>query len=74
MLISDLQKKDIVNTIDGTKLGRIVDIDVSEEGKINHLIIEPHKLMKRISFGGEVNITFQQIQTIGSDVILVNYK
>jgi len=74
MLISDLQKKDIVNTIDGTKLGRIVDIDVSADGKINHLVVEPHKILKRISFGGESNITFEQIETIGSDVILVKHK
>jgi len=74
MLISDLQKKDIVNTNNGVKLGRIVDIDLTEDGKINHLVVEPHKLMKRISFGGETNITFEQIQTIGKDVILVNHK
>ena len=74
MLISDLQKKDIINTKDGTKLGRIVDIDITEEGNINHLIVEPHKIFRRFSFGNETNITINQIQTIGNDVILVDYK
>jgi len=74
MLISDLQRKDIINAIDGTKLGRIVDIDVNSEGEINFLIVEPQKMMRRISHGGEVNITFKDIITIGGDVILVNYK
>ena len=74
MLISDLQRKDIVNINDGTRLGRIVDIDVSADGKVNHLIVEPHKMIKRISYGNEVNVTFEQIATIGNDVILVNLK
>jgi len=73
MLISDLQRKDIINAIDGTKLGRIVDIDVNNDGTINYLIVEAQKMMRRIS-GGEVNITFKDIVTIGGDVILVNYK
>ena len=73
MLVSDLQRKDIINAIDGTKLGRIVDIDVNNDGTINYLIVEAQKMMRRIS-GGEVNITFKDIVTIGGDVILVNYK
>ena len=73
MLISDLQRKDIVNT-DGTRLGRIADIDVSSDGKVNYLIIEPNKMLRRISYGNEVSITFSQIVTIGNDVILVSMK
>ncbi|MDD2238506.1 MAG: YlmC/YmxH family sporulation protein [Bacilli bacterium] len=72
MLMSDLQRKDIVNIINGVRLGKIVDIDVTKEGYINSLIVEPVKLMRKISYGNEVNITFSQIVTIGSDVILVD--
>lgn len=72
MLMSDLQRKDIVNVINGARLGKIVDIDVTKEGYINSLIVEPAKLMRKISYGNEVNITFGQIVTIGSDVILVD--
>lgn len=74
MLISDMQRKDIVNTTDGTKLGRIVDVDVNQNGTINYLIVEPYKMLRRISFGNEFKVTFEQIVTIGSDVILVNLK
>jgi len=70
--MSDLQRKDIVNIINGVRLGKIVDIDVTKEGYINSLIVEPVKLMRKISYGNEVNITFSQIVTIGSDVILVD--
>ena len=74
MLISDLQRKDIINTTDGTRLGKIVDVDVSDDGIVNALIVEPNKMLRRITYGGEVSITFKDIVTIGSDVILVNYK
>lgn len=70
--MSDLQRKDIVNIADGTRLGKIVDLNINEEGIIINLIVEPIKLLRRISFANEINITFKQIVTIGSDVILVN--
>lgn len=72
MLMSDLQRKDIVNVVNGSRLGKIVDIDVTKEGNINSLIVEPAKLMRKISYGNEISITFKQIVTIGSDVILVD--
>lgn len=74
MLMSDLQRKDIVNVSDGARLGKIVDIDVNETGNINHLIVEPVKIMRRINYGNEIKVTFKQIVTIGSDVILVDLK
>ncbi len=74
MLMSDLQKKDIVNIADGARLGKIVDINVDNDGSINSLIVEPIKLMRRMSYGSEINVTFKQIITIGSDVILVDLR
>lgn len=72
--MSDLQKKDIVNIADGARLGKIVDINVDNDGSINSLIVEPIKLMRRMSYGSEINVTFKQIITIGSDVILVDLR
>ena len=74
MLMSELQRKDIVSINDGIRLGKIVDIEVNKEGKILGLIIEPIKMMRRISIRSEVKITFEEIVTIGSDVILVDLK
>ncbi len=70
--MSDLQRKDIVNIADGARLGKIVDLNINEEGLIINLIVEPIKLLRRISFANEINITFKQIVTIGSEVILVD--
>lgn len=72
MLMSDLQRKDIVNVVDGTRLGKIVDININQNGFINSLIVEPVKMLRRINYGSEINVTFKQIVTIGSDVILVD--
>ncbi|MDD4795941.1 MAG: YlmC/YmxH family sporulation protein [Bacilli bacterium] len=72
--MSDLQRKDIVSITDGTRLGKIVDININSDGFINSLVVEPIKMLRRISYGSEINITFKQIVTIGSDVILVNLQ
>lgn len=71
--MSDLQMKDIVDTKNGAKIGRIVDIVVSETGEILYLVVEPQKFLKRYtSFGVETNIRFSQIVKFGTDVILVD--
>lgn len=46
--MSDLQAKDIVNTEDGKKIGRICDLIVDEQGSITYLIVEPSKFLKNI--------------------------
>lgn len=70
--MSDLQMKDIVNTKDGKKVGKIVDLVVNETGEILYLVVEPAKFLKKYAtFGTETNIRFEQIVKFGSDVILV---
>ena len=72
MLLSDLQNKDIINLIDGRKMGSIIDINISKEGHIFELIIQ-----KKIFFifnSSPLNIKWEQIEKIGTDVILVNIK
>lgn len=71
MLMSDLQRKDIINMTNGTRIGKIIDIDVNEDGLINSLIVGELKMMKRFNNSSETRISFKQIKTIGSDVILV---
>lgn len=73
MNLSDLQVKEIVSVVDGKKLGKIVDVSVEiESGKINYFVAEQKKFFKRI-FGNnlEVKFTFDNIEKIGEDVILV---
>ena len=73
MRMCDLQQKDIVNTKDGKKIGRISDLIVSETGNIEYLIVEPTKFFRKYtSFNSETNIKFGEIIKFGSDVILVD--
>jgi len=70
--MSELQDKDIINIKDGKNIGRIIDLEVSNEGQINYLIAEPSNFFKFNSFNKETNILFKQIVRIGKDVILVD--
>lgn len=73
MRMSDLQSKDIVNTKNGEKMGKICDIVVNETGEILYLVVEPAKFLRKYaSFGAETNIKFSQIVKFGTDVILVD--
>lgn len=69
--MSDLQQKDIINTLNGARIGKIVDIEVNDDGVINYLIVGEVKMLRRLNPVGEVKISFKQIKRIGTDVILV---
>jgi len=70
MRLSELQYKDIV-TIDGKVIGNIIDV-IIEDGKIKSLVIEKSKfILSLFSSKAELEIKWQQIKTIGEDVILV---
>ena len=69
--MSELQHKDIINTLNGARIGKIIDIEVSEDGVIKNLIVGEVKMMRRFNASGEVKVTFEQIKRIGTDVILV---
>ena len=72
MFLSELQNKDIISTKTGANLGRIVDVEVSSEGKIINFIAEEKKIFRKVLKNSEINFTFSDIAKIGADVILVN--
>lgn len=75
MRMSILQKKDVININDGTKIGNIIDIKVNEvTGKIESLIIERNFTFNLFSNRGEFEINFNQIEKIGEDVIIVRLE
>ena len=39
MFLSDLQSKDIISVKDGRRIGRIVDAEINNQGRIIYLII-----------------------------------
>ena len=72
MYLSELQNKDIISVKTGVNLGRIVDVEVSSEGRIISFIAEEKKFFRKVLKNSEINFTFNDITKIGTDVILVN--
>lgn len=72
MRLSDLQHKDVVNIVDGKKVGNIIDVAIDNEGRMAGLIVEKTRfLISMFSNHNEVEISWNQIEKIGEDVILV---
>ena len=70
MRLSDLQSKDIITT-DGRLIGNIIDV-VIKSGNIEYLIVEKSKfLISMFTSKDEFEIKWNQIKTIGDDVIIV---
>lgn len=75
MRISDLQTKDVINQVDGRNIGRIIDMDINDDGSVNYFVVEPKKIMKKLNiYNNETSIKLTQIVKIGEDVILVDLK
>ncbi len=71
MLLSELQGKDIISLYTGVNLGRIVDVEVDNDGKITALIAEPRKFFLRMFKSKETTFKFSDVEKIGTDVILI---
>ena len=71
--IYDIKQKEVINVIDGARLGYICDIEINwQEGKITKLIVPGTR--KAFGFFGkemEYLIPWEKIQKIGEDTILV---
>lgn len=76
MLLSELQSKDVVNVVDGGRLGRISDIDMDTiNGKIISITVRPNtRLANFFSNNNNAVIPWSQIVKIGGEVIIVNYS
>ncbi len=72
MLLSLLQDKDVINLIDGKKIGSIVDAEIDRGGKIINIYVQRRKFI--FFSAGRVLIEWKQIDKIGKDVILVSVK
>jgi len=71
--ISDLRNRDVINVLDGKKLGNIMDIDLDlENGRVLSLIMPGQaRRFSLFSRREEINVPWNKIVRIGRDVILV---
>lgn len=71
MRLSELQYKDIVN-LNGKKIGNIIDVKLDESGKLISLVLEENKKFFKLRGNDqETEISWDKIERIGEDVILV---
>lgn len=72
MYLADLQSKDVVSITDGRNLGRIVDMEITTDGRVVNIVVERKSVFKKFfSSSSQLNLTFSDIEKIGDDVILI---
>ncbi|MNH92948.1 PRC-barrel domain protein [compost metagenome] len=76
MKISDFQTKDVINIIDGKRLGQISDLELDlRRGVIDAIIIPGYtRFMGLFGGGTDLIIPWRNIVKIGADVVLVKME
>jgi YlmC/YmxH family sporulation protein len=71
---SDLRLRDVVNVLDGSRLGFIVDFELDlETGTVTALVVPgPGRFLGFLGRETEYVIPWERIRKIGTDVILVD--
>ena len=73
MKLKHLKKKSVVNVYNGNFIGYIIDVIVSlPEGNIESLIVKDSFFKSLLSIKNKTVINWENIVSIGKDVILVN--
>lgn len=70
---SDLKLKEVINIMDGKRLGTITDIEIDiETGRLTAIVVPgAGKFLGFFGRNGDVVIPWDKINKIGADVILV---
>ena len=71
MRLSELQSKRIINIVNGSNFGNIIDVNVDDNGKITFLLIDKGKNIFSLNRESDIRIEWNHIIKIGEDVILV---
>ncbi|MFD2612819.1 YlmC/YmxH family sporulation protein [Paenibacillus gansuensis] len=73
MKISDFQTKDVINIVDGKKLGQISDLELDlRQGRIDSIVVpNASKFFGLFGGGTDLVIPWRNIVKIGADVVLV---
>lgn len=76
MKISDFQTKDVVNIVDGKRLGQISDLELDlRAGRIDAIVVPNYtKFFGMFGSGADLIIPWRNIVKIGADVVLVRLE
>ncbi len=74
--LSLLCQKDIVSVVTGQNIGRVDDLEFClETARLENLVVFGRpKFFGLLGRGEDVKISWQDVLTVGSDVILINTK
>jgi YlmC/YmxH family sporulation protein len=74
--ISDFQTKDVINIVDGKKLGQISDLELDlRQGRIDAIVVPSNgKFFGFFGNGTDTIIPWRNIVKIGADVVLVKLE
>lgn len=70
---TDLRCKDVVNVVNGSKMGKIIDLIVDSNGKSVLGLVVPG-IRKIFKSNEDIFIPWDRIVKIGSDTILINLE
>ncbi|MBQ2897234.1 MAG: YlmC/YmxH family sporulation protein [Clostridia bacterium] len=72
---SDFRQKEVINIYDGKRLGYVCDVDIDiTTGKLNAIIIPGGaKFLGLFGTADDYVIPWNNIKTVGEDIILVDY-
>ncbi|SDC74679.1 sporulation protein, YlmC/YmxH family [Paenibacillus sp. UNCCL117] len=73
MKITDFQTKDVINIVDGKKLGQISDLELDlRNGRIEAIVVPiSPRFFGLLGNGADIVIPWRNIVKIGMDVVLV---
>ena len=72
MRLSELQLKEVINVVDGKRIGMIIDVMVDDKGYIKTIVLEDRHGRKFSR--EETTINWSQIVKIGDDIILADTR
>lgn len=70
---TDLRCKDVVNVVNGSKMGKIIDLIIDSNGKSVIGLVVPG-IRKIFKSNEDIFIPWDSIVKIGSDIILINLE
>ncbi len=70
---SDLSTRDVINTVDGRRLGNVVDVEIDlVNGKIVAVVVPGQpKVLGMFGHADDYVVPWENVKKIGEDVILV---
>jgi YlmC/YmxH family sporulation protein len=74
--ISDFQSKDVINIVDGKKLGQVSDLELDlRQGRIDAIVVPAQgKFFGFFGSGTDIVVPWRNIVKIGLDVVLVKLE